>query len=494
MLTSVQSGGGFVTISGSLNSTPGDSFRVEFFADATSDPSNHGQGQQFIGSTNVTTNSITGNAAVFAVLPVGALVGSIASSTATDIGTGDTSEFSLNTAIINTGPNPFVVTNTNDSGTGSLRQVILNVNANVGSTPTVTFAIPGVGVQTITPGSALPAITAPGFFDAYTQPGSSANTSQSADNAVINVLLQGPLSGGAINGLVIQSPNVTIRGLAIGRFGLGSGILLAAGGNDVIVGNFLGTDASGTTAAANFEGITFQTASNSIGGVAPADRNVISGNLDSGIIGVGSSVTANVVQGNFVGTDTTGVNALANRSIGVALTNGPFGNTVGGLGSPGVINVISGNGADGVRLLSGGAGNAVLANRIGNDWSGTIAIPNGANGIELNQTPGALIYGNVISGNSIAGINVFGTGSTNESITGNQIGTDAGVTIAIPNLGDGIDISSGASSVTIGSTTSGLGNVISGNIGHGVFALGLGLTAILIEGNFVGLNLLARAR
>src|SRR5262245_17447304 len=73
----------------------------------------------------------------------------------------------------------FTVTTTGDSGAGSLRQAILDANANPG-TDTIAFAIPGSGVRTIAVGSAL-TITEAALIDGYTQPGSSPNTDALAD-------------------------------------------------------------------------------------------------------------------------------------------------------------------------------------------------------------------------------------------------------------------------------------------------------------------------
>src|SRR6185369_5159213 len=69
----------------------------------------------------------------------------------------------------------FTVTNTNDSGAGSLRQAILDANATAGF-DTVAFNIAGTGPHTIAPSSALPDITETATIDGYTQSGSSANT------------------------------------------------------------------------------------------------------------------------------------------------------------------------------------------------------------------------------------------------------------------------------------------------------------------------------
>src|SRR5262244_1177599 len=88
----------------------------------------------------------------------------------------------------------FTVTNTADSGPGSLRQAILDANANAGE-DTIAFAIPGGGVHTIQPTSPLPAITDPVVVNGYTQPGSSPNTLSTGDNAVILIEIDGVSAG-----------------------------------------------------------------------------------------------------------------------------------------------------------------------------------------------------------------------------------------------------------------------------------------------------------
>ncbi len=65
----------------------------------------------------------------------------------------------------------FLVSNTGDSGPGSLRQAILDSNAATGATNTIDFDISGTGVQTIAPLSPLPAITNPVLIDGTSQPG-----------------------------------------------------------------------------------------------------------------------------------------------------------------------------------------------------------------------------------------------------------------------------------------------------------------------------------
>jgi hypothetical protein len=144
----------------------------------------------------------------------------------------------------------------------TLREAITSANNNadvnadvvaVGAygTDTINFNIAGTGVHTIAPFPALPTITDPVIIDGYTQPGSAANTQAVEDDAVLLIELNGANTLDA-NGLTITAGNSTIRGLVINRFtGTGgsarNAIALSGGGGNVIEGNFLGTDAPGTT-------------------------------------------------------------------------------------------------------------------------------------------------------------------------------------------------------------------------------------------------------
>src|SRR4029077_9800372 len=150
------------------------------------------------------------------------------------------------------GAGPFTVTNTNDSGAGSLRQAILDANSMGGGT--INFNIPGTGVHTISPISALPQITQSVPIDCYTQPGSSVNTNPPTIgiNAILHIELSGVNSGSNFGGLIINAPNCTVRGLVINRF-VGDGIRVCTDGN-VFEGNFIGTNPAGTMALGNGSG------------------------------------------------------------------------------------------------------------------------------------------------------------------------------------------------------------------------------------------------
>ena len=184
------------------------------------------------------------------------------------------------------------VTNTNDAGAGSLRQAILNANAAPGA-DVISFAIPGAGVHTITPATALPVVTQAVTIDGSTQPGFTGTPLVELSGA----------AAGSVNGLEFNTGDSLVRGLVINRFG--NAIVLGGAGNHRVEGNFLGTNASGTAAAANANGVLIQSSGNAIGGLSSSARNVLSGNTIAGVQ-VATTASANNVQGNLIGTDVTG--------------------------------------------------------------------------------------------------------------------------------------------------------------------------------------------
>ena len=138
------------------------------------------------------------------------------------------------------------VCETSTPGECTLRAAIMEANANFGL-DNIAFTIPTTGALTIQPLSALPTITDPVVIDGYTQPGASPNTNGPGlgSNAVLMIELDGSLAGVDVNGLHITAGSSTVRGLVINRFSR-SGILLDSSGDNVIAGNFLGTDVTGT--------------------------------------------------------------------------------------------------------------------------------------------------------------------------------------------------------------------------------------------------------
>ena len=289
------------------------------------------------------------------------------------------------------------VTNVNDSGPGSLRQAILDANASSGL-DTIAFNIPGTGPHTIQPLSALPSITDPVVVDGYTQPGTSANTNppELGSNAVLKIELDGSMATTgppppSVHGLVIAAGGSTVRGLVINRFVTGDGIRfstefggIGGEGNNLVEGNFIGTDLTGTAALGNNRAVTIVNPNNRIGGRVPEARNVLSGN-DFGVWLQDDLATGNLVEGNYIGTAADGVSPLGNTFDGVIITRGSSviganGNVVGGSASS-AGNTIAFNGRVGVFIQVGSVRNAILSNSI---FSNGVSQPAGSGlGIDL---------------------------------------------------------------------------------------------------------------
>jgi CSLREA domain-containing protein len=276
------------------------------------------------------------------------------------------------------------------SSSCSLREAIKAANANPGA-DTIAFNILTTGVKILSPDSPLPTITGPVTIDGYTQrpcsnyaaPCSKPNTNaQGAINASLLIVLGGSDAGINATGLIIDAPNTVIRGLVINSFEK-SGIRATANATGIKVrGNFIGTDASGTSDLGNGNlGVSIVGASgNTVGGTTPEARNLISGNASSGISLGGSG---NKVEGNLIGTDVSGTLNMHNLLDGVTISGNN--NLIGGAGS--AANTIAINGLDGVHVFSGN-GNRILSNSIysngelGIDLSGGTE---GPSGITLND-------------------------------------------------------------------------------------------------------------
>jgi hypothetical protein len=278
-------------------------------------------------------------------------------------------------------------------------------------------------------------------------------------------------------------------------------------GNALVAGNRIGTDATGSVALGNaWWGIEIiDSGAVTVGGVAPGAGNVISGNHQGGVTVHGAQSVGDVVQGNLIGTDVTGTKPLGNAYHGVYVGDwgvpgdGASDALIGGA-TAGAGNVISGNGNDGIFFEGLGLdGNSVVAgNRIGTDATGSVALGNAWWGIEIIDSgavtvggvaPGA---GNVISGNHQGGVTVHGAQSVGDVVQGNLIGTDVTGTKVLGNAYSGIYIGDwgvpgdAASDALIGGTIAGAGNVISANGNYGVWITGGGTTGNAVQGNWIG--------
>ncbi len=370
----------------------------------------------------------------------------------------NTSEFSadllvptLVVAPVITATTFIIVTGTGDAvafdGVVTLREAMLsinsgaNINADVmaygtyGVNDTISFNIPGTGVQTISPATPLPIMVKPVDIDGYTQPGTSSNTLGTTDNAVLLIQISGTSTGVGANGLVFGtgSSGSTVSGLVINSFN-GAGILVQSSGN-TIAGNFVGTNATGNVGLSITSGFGIGIeggSTNTIGGTTPAARNVIGGNSDGINLNTGSQ--SNVIQGNFIGVGADGTTAVTNRFHGIALRgngglgvqNNQIGGTVAGAG-----NTIANSGSAGVAVFGNSAlepqnsGNAILGNsifnngllspatRLGIDLVGTGNYP-ADDGVTLNDS---------VDGDGDSGPNLLQNFPILSSATGDSVST-----------------------------------------------------------------------
>ena len=345
----------------------------------------------------------------------------------------------------------FTVTNTSDSGAGSLRQAILDANAAAGL-DTIAFNVSGAGcdgsgICTITPASQLPVISGPVLIDGYTQPGSSPNTvAQGALNTVLKIVISGANIAGQ-HGLFVVAAGTgsTIRGLVVNG-GFDQGISSQFSNANAVRGCFIGVDASGTAASPNARGLDIEFSDDfSAGGPSPADRNLVSGQTLNNIL-VFSSANA-TIEGNLLGPDISCTVALGSTIDCLQVvqdTEGAVirGNVVGGATRGMVLGSIS----DAIT------GMTVHGNWIGTDPSESADIGNYSAGVFIQGRdiavggtgPGE---GNVIAFNAGAGVlvNYDAFNITGNTIRGNSIYSNAEGAIPLENSTLGIDLMSGGS-------------------------------------------------
>jgi parallel beta-helix repeat protein len=204
-----------------------------------------------------------------------------------------------------------------------------------------------------------------------------------------NLNIQGPSSNNVIGGSVPGARNV------ISGNTLGEGLYISNSNGNVVKGNYIGTDGTGTTAVPNATGIgVYDSANTTIGGAAPGEGNVVSGNTDAGIWidnSSGNNAIPNVVMGNLIGTDATGLAALANDGAGIAIENSD-GNVIGGVAA-GERNKVANNGGDGVFVGTGATGNAVRGNWITANTGLGINNEGGGNGEPGHAAPVITVTG-----------------------------------------------------------------------------------------------------
>jgi hypothetical protein len=358
--------------------------------------------------------------------------------------------FAMTAALIPLAPLParaetFVVVNTEDSGLGSLRQTILDANANPGP-DTITFDIDGEAPHVISLGEALPPITDPVEILGPDQEsettvvidggelvstavgirldlGSSGSVIKNLEirNFGTGILVPGSSSqahaitgnrihGNSNSGIFLTGAESVVEANVV--YGNGTGINLGTSANgNILDSNLVGT-ADGLTASPNNVGVNITNGSANL-----VVANVISGNTTRGLRIGGVAGTNNVVRGNLIGTTADGAQPLANGTDGVIIQQDAGNNTIGGT-DPTAGNLISGNLGPGVLISGAGNGNQVLGNTIGLDVEGT-ALGNGGHGIWIPSTSFTTVANNTIRSNG--GHGIFLNGSFFATLRANSI-------------------------------------------------------------------------
>jgi hypothetical protein len=246
-------------------------------------------------------------------------------------------------------------------------------------------------------------------------------------------------SGNSIGGTTAGDGNVISANYYSGSGG--SGITLLDNGGDLVAGNWIGTDATGTVAGLGNSGPGVAISSGSgdtIGGMTQAAGNVISGNSGDGLV---LDSDGSLVEGNLIGTDTTGSQPLPNGEDGILIISSH--NTI-------AANVISGNVGFGIQIYTNA--NLVQGNFIGTTLDNASALPNEQGGVYLDGAAFNTIGGtagtaiNVISGNAGQNLWIAGGNAIGNTVLGDIIGLGLSRQLlnGAPDA-DGVDITGGAS-------------------------------------------------
>ena len=388
-------------------------------------------------------------------------------------------------------PTKFTITNTRDAGPGSLRDALTRC-ARTGGHAIIAFNIPksdphfdaDTGTWTLTYQDTPPPLTVSDVtIDGFTQAANQRDTNPHGPA----IVLSGDHHSVEYAFVLINSSHVTITGFGIKEFLYGIEIFGPGSHDNRITGNYVGVNSDATAAAGNYNGIELVSGAhdNTIGGVTPAERNIVSGNQHVGIRI--SDAHRNTIIGNYVGVDRTGTNAVPNYD-GICAEGRSRGNLIGGA-KPGERNIASGNVAYGVDLFGWGVqDNIIRGNYIGTDVTGTKAIPN-TYGLLFDDRSSRNIVGglgdgegNLISGNTAFGAYFYNNGTCSNVVCGNRIGTDLTGNKAIPNE-TGVHIDGG----TFGNLVD--KNLISGNLIAGVTIFALYTDHNTITRNLIGTDL-----
>ncbi|MEA3493154.1 MAG: hypothetical protein U9R38_02060 [Candidatus Margulisiibacteriota bacterium] len=392
------------------------------------------------------------------------------------------------------------VTNCADSGNGSLRQAITDAGSGDIIDFNITTIEAGISTGETYSGWVTNEAADAQWFrivldttltvntDNITIEGSSQPTDEANNPYGPEVEIRSP---GNI-AIAVSGSGVKIDSLVVNNSQTGINI---NGNNNKVTGCFIGTCATGESDKGNsIYGIFIFSDNNRIGGLAPSERNIISGNNSYGI--KISDNSSNEVLGNYIGFGIDGETVIANGLNGILLEGSSSHNLIGTSESGGKNIIIAGTTTNASGIAFSGSdvtGNYVYNNTIGLTSNGSLPATRGKYGILFQDASHHNYIGgtntgeaNIISGNSSDGIYITGSGTSSNEVLGNYIGTDSSGALDCGNGLNGITISNGASQNKIGNGTSNGRNIISGNDRRGVEINGTGTDHNQILGNYIG--------
>ena len=384
----------------------------------------------------------------------------------------------------------------------------------------------GFTYWTIAPTQALPDLGPDVTINGLSQPGVGPPTDP---YYIPEIVLSGADAGPDSDGLDLRGGYDSVLDLTINGFSV-DGIDVESSDNTMQYGG-VGFDATGTVAIGNGVGILVTGADNLIGsngqGSASldlAEGESIAGNMGPGIWISGTGATNNVIAADYIGLGFI-ASPLPNGGDGVLIDNGANANWIGvnpvdGSETALQDNVISGNTSDGVEISGmDTTGNVVAGDYIGTDTSGTQPLPNYA-GVEIDSGASGNLIGsngdgvndllerNIISANLFTGVWITGTGTEQNVVAGNYIGTNVTGDTALGNgsayvgfgdddLNGGVLIDGGASDNVIGTSgqstnDAGERNVISGNVFSGIILSST--SGNVVAGNYLATTASSKAR
>jgi len=300
----------------------------------------------------------------------------------------------------------YTVSNTNDSGNGSLRKAIADANAHIGAD--TIWLIIGTGEKTINLSSQLPDVTDAVLIDGWVQPGFS---------SAPLIRIDGGAMAANSTGLRIYAGATTLRGLTFTRFG--TAVIVGGGDSISFRGCYFGT--TGAAAFGNQTGIRLYAGTNiTVGGSGATDGNVISGNTSYGMY-IDPAIAGLTLKGNRIGTNAAGTAALGNGSAGVRSFAS---NVIVGGATAAERNLFSGNGSDGLAIEAGSVGITIRGNYFGLDATGTLDLVNEAGAISADALHRSVL---------VTMQSEFAAVATTEEWT---LAVEAGDTLPVSNLWD----------------------------------------------------------